>query len=149
MSNKRSILRATLFLAAMSVSLTLAGAARAQNASAQFVGKFTLTSPVNWGKSTLSPGTYTLRIDSIGFPVMASISKDNSAFAIRVMSLATSDCRSGSNALRLEFRKGALAVQSLVLADLKTVLIYDQSSALENVEEARANDNMQVLVARK
>ena len=149
MNTKRSILRVTVFLAAMAASLGLAGAARAQDVSARFVGKFTLTSPVHWGKSTLPPGTYNLRINSTGSPVMADISNDTSTFSIRIISLGTSDYHNGSNALRLEVRKGALMVQSLVLADLHTVLIYDASPARENVEEARANASVPVLVSRK
>jgi hypothetical protein len=43
---------------------------------------------------------------------------------------------------------GSLAVQSLVLADLHTVLIYDASPVRQSVREARA-DSTVVLVARK
>jgi hypothetical protein len=148
MNIKRSILRATFFLAALVVSLTLAGAARAQGA---FVGKFKLTSQVSWSKSTLAPGTYSIRIDSTTMPIMAFISRDDStsSFAIRVMSLAYSDYHNGPNALRLKVRNGALVVQSLVLADLETVLIYDPSPAREKVEEVHAAPSVLVLVARK
>jgi hypothetical protein len=148
MNSKRSILRATLFLAAMAASLMLTSAARAQSV---FVGKFTLTSPVSWGKSTLPPGTYSIHLDSTTSHSMAFISRDDStsSFAIRVMSIATGDYRNGSNALRLKARKNALVVQSLVLADLKTVLLYDPSAAQESLEEARVDTSVPVLVARK
>ena len=151
MNIMRSILQTTFFLAAMAASLALAWAARAHDISARFVGKFTLTSPVQWGKSTLRPGTYSIRIESTNHPVKAYISRDDSTsyFAIRVVSFATDDYRSGSNALHLEFRKGSLVVHSLALADLKTVLIYDASPAPKNVEDARANTSIPVLVARK
>jgi hypothetical protein len=148
MNSKRSILRATLFLAAMATSLFIASAARAQDA---FVGKFTLTSPVSWGKSTLPPGTYRIRIDSTARPSTAFITRNDSSspFAILVMSIATGDYRSGSNVLRLKARKGALVVHSLVLADLQKELLYEPSAARESVEEARVDTTVPVLVARK
>jgi hypothetical protein len=148
MNLKRSILQATFFLAAMAASVILASAARAQNV---LVGKFTLTSPVSWGKSTLPPGTYSIRIDSTASPIMAFISRDDStsSFAIWVKSIATQDYRNGSNALRLKVRKGALVVHSLVLADLNRELLYEPSAAQESVEEARVDPSVPVLVARK
>jgi hypothetical protein len=141
MNLKRSILQATFFLAVIAASLTLAGAARAQDA---FVGKFTLTSPVSWGKSTLPPGTYSIRIDSTARPIIAFINRadSTSSFAILVMSTSTRDYRNGSNALRLKVRKGALVVHSLVLADLNKVLLYEPSAAKESVEEARVDSSV-------
>ena len=149
MNLKRSILQATFFLTALAASLTLAGAARAQGVFPVFVGKFTLTSTVHWGKTTLPPGTYSLSIYSIGWPVMATIRNENSTVATRVLSVASGDSRFGSNLLRLKpTGDGSLAVQSLVLADLHTVLIYDASPVRQSVREARA-DSTVVLVARK
>jgi hypothetical protein len=149
MNLKQSILQATFFVAALAASLVLAGPARAQEISPSFVGRFTLTAPVQWGKSTLPPGTYTLRIDSTNRPIMATIRNDRSTFAIRVMSLASSDCHNGPDALHLKVRHGSLVVQSLALADLDTVLIYDPSPTQERVEEAHADPTVPVLVARK
>ncbi|HEV8075622.1 MAG TPA: hypothetical protein VGP66_07225 [Candidatus Acidoferrum sp.] len=149
MNLKRPILQATLFLAALAASLILPCAARAQAVSTRFVGKFTVTSPVHWGKATLPPGTYSLRIDSTTLPIMAIIRSDSSTFAIRVITVATSDYHNGSNALRLNVRNGSLVVHSLALADLDTVLIYDPSPAQEEVEEAHAGPTVSVLVARK
>jgi hypothetical protein len=148
MNSKRSILRATLFLAAMAASLILANAARAQHA---FVGKFTLTSPVSWGKSTLPPGTYRIRVDSTVTRDVAFISRDDStsSFAILVMSIATGAYRNGSTALHLKVRKGAFVVHSLVLADLNRELLYEPSAAQKSVEEARVDASVPVLVAKK
>jgi hypothetical protein len=145
---KRSILQATFFLAALAASLTLAGAARAQNVSPSFVGKFTLTSTVLWGKTTLPPGTYDLRIYGTALPVMAFIHNDQYTVSTRVMSGVTEDYTSGSNALHLKTKNGHIVVQSLTLADLKTVVVFEPSAARERVEEARA-DSTVVLVARK
>ena len=147
MNSKRSILRSTLFLAAMAASLILASAARAQHA---FVGKFTLTSPVSWGKSTLPPGTYSIRVDSTGSRYVAFINRDDStSFGALVLTIATSDYRNGSNALHLKVQKGALVVHSLVLADLKKVLVYERSAPRESIEEARLDASVPVLVAKK
>ena len=148
MNSKRSILRATLFLAAMAASLTLAGAARAQEA---FVGKFTLPSPVSWNKTSLPAGTYSIRIESTAAFPMADISRDDStsSFRMRVMCIGIGDYRNGSSALHLTGRKGALMVHSLVLADLKKEIVYERSVPRESIEEARVNASVPVLVAKK
>jgi hypothetical protein len=149
MNSKRSILRATLFLAAMAASLTLASAARAQEA---FAGKFTLTSPVSWNKTTLPAGTYSIHIESTtAFPIMADISRDDStsSFRTRVLCIGIGDYRNGSSALHLTGRKGALVVHSLVLANLKKEIVYERSVPRESIEEARVNASVPVLVAKK
>ncbi|HET6929366.1 MAG TPA: hypothetical protein VFI45_03530 [Candidatus Acidoferrum sp.] len=142
-------LQATFLLAALAASLILAGSARAQGISQVFVGKFTLTSTVHWGKGTLPPGSYTLRIDSTTRPVMATIHNDRYTVAARVMTRAIEDYTGGSNALQLKTRDdGQLVVRSLVVADLDMVLVFEPLSRRERVEEARA-DSAVVLVARK
>ena len=148
MNAKRSILQATFCLAVLAASMIFAGAARAQAVSPAFVGKFTLSSTIHWGKSTLPPGTYTLRIDSTTLPVMATIHNDHYTVSARVMTSAIQGYASSSNALQLKTRDGHLVVQSLVLADLDMVLFFDPSPARERVEETRA-DSTVVLVARK
>lgn len=149
MNSKRSILRATLYLAAMVVSLLIADVARAQIISPQFVGKFTLTSPVRWGKGTLPPGTYTLRIHPVSLPVIATVYNDRDAVVATVMTGVKEDYTSGTNALHLKIKNGQTVVQSLVLADLNTVLVFDPSPKRERVEEAKAAPSFSVLVARK
>ena len=148
MNFKRSILQATFLLAALAASLTLAGAARAQYISPQFVGKFTLTSPVHWGKSTLPPGNYTFRIDSASRPILATIRNDRDIHVATVLTRGTEDYTRGPNALQLKTRNGQVVVQSLVLADLNMVLVFEPSPAHQRIEEARA-DSTVVLVARK
>jgi len=148
MNFKRSIQQATFLLAALVASLTLAGAARAQYISPQFVGKFTLTSTIHWGKSTLPPGNYTVRIDSTSLPIMATIRNDSYTLVATVVTRGIDDYTKGSNALQLKTRNGQVVVQTLVLADLKMVLVFDPSPAHERVEQAR-EDSTVVLVARK
>ena len=148
MKLKRSILQATFFLAIIAASLTLAGPARAQAVSVRFSGKFTLTSPVRWGKATLPPGTYGLSIDSVSRPIIATIRNDRDTHVATVMTLTIEDYSRGSNALQLKTRNGQAVVQSLVLGDLNMILVFDPSPAHERVEEARVNSTV-VLVARK
>lgn len=148
MNRKRSILQATFFLAALVASLFFAGTTRAQTISTAFEGKFTLTSTVRWGKGTIPPGTYTLRIESATSPIRATIYNDRDIVVARVISRAIEDYTGGSNALKLKTREGQFVVQSLVLADLDMVLVFDPSRTRERVEEARA-DSSAVLLARK
>jgi len=151
MNFKRSILQATFSLVTLAASLTLADTARAQAFfTPQFVGHFTLTSTVHWGTSALPPGNYTLRVESLPLShIMATtIRSENYTVAICVMSVSSGDYHGGSNALQLKTRNGQAVVQSLVLADLKMVLVFDPSPAHERIEEARANSTV-VLVARK
>jgi hypothetical protein len=148
MNFKRSIQQATFLLAALVASLTLAGAARAHYISPQFVGKFTLTSPAHWGKSTLPPGNYTLHINSISSPIVVRVLNDQDTLVATVVTRSIDDYTKGSNALQLKTRNGQVVIQSLVLADMKMVLVFDPSPAHQRIEEARAESTV-VLVARK
>lgn len=149
MDTIQSIQRGAILLAALVMSLMTAGAARAQSVSPSFRGKFTLTTPVHWGKSVLQPGEYTICVDSMASPSLAFIQKEGSVFAVRVMSGVSNRYQGNSDALELKVKNGEFVVQALVLADLKTALVYDSSFGKQNVEEARANASMPVLVARK
>lgn len=149
MRNMRSIQRRAMLLAALVMTLMTAGAARAQHVPSSYVGKFTLTTPVHWGKSVLQPGEYTIYIESTSSPNLALIEKDGSVFAFRVMSAVSNRYQGNSDALQLRVKDGEFVVQALVLADLKTALVYDSSIDKQNVEEARANTRIPVLVARK
>ena len=129
-------------------SKPFACAAKAQYISPQFVGKFTLTSTVQWGKGALPPGNYTLRINSISSPIMVSVLNDRDTLVATVMTRSIADYTRGPNALQLKTRNGQAVVQSLVLADLNMVLTFEPSPAHEKVKEARADSSV-VLVARK
>lgn len=145
----QSFRKAAMLLAALAVSLMTPGRAPAQHVRPAFLGKFTLTTPVHWGGSVLQPGEYTIRIDSTASLGRALISNKDSTFAIRVLNRASEDYRGGPDALQLRVKNGELVVRALVLADLNRVLIYDSSLDKRNVEEARNNASVPVLVARK
>ena len=149
MNSRRFILRATLFLFALAATSVLASSARAQAISPEFVGNFTLISPVHWGNGTLPAGHYTLRIESMRSPIMVSIRNDRNIHVIFAMSLATEDYISGPDALQLTTKNGQPVVQSLVLGELNRVLVFEPSPKHKRVEEAQAEVNAAVLVARK
>jgi len=149
MYTKKPILWAVKFLTVLALILTAKGTALAQDVPPSFLGKFTLTAPVHWGKSVLQPGDYTICIDSMASPSLVLINKEGSAFAVRVMSGVSNDYRGGSDALQLKVKNGEFVVHALVLADLKRVFIYDSFLEGQNVEEVRASASLPVLAARK
>jgi len=142
----------TLVVLGLLGSFCVAGTADAQMGSAIYVGKFTLKSPVLWGDCDLQPGTYTMTIRSTGQPTVALIRDSEGRAVTHVMSGARSGKANGVNALLLRERDGQLRVHSLVLTDLKMVLIYDPSLAQENAKEtreARAGQTVPVVWAKQ
>jgi hypothetical protein len=138
-----------LLVAALLTSLLFAGTARAQGQSPAYVGKFTLTYQIHWGKSVLQPGNYTITIRSTGTPIIALIRNVNGDAVTHVMSGARSENTNGANALLIKEKDGQLSVHSLALADLGMVLIYDPSLAQEKVQEARVSHTVPVIWAKK
>jgi hypothetical protein len=138
-----------LLVAALVTSLFFVGTARAQGQSPAYVGKFTLTYQIHWGKSVLQPGNYTITFKSIGTPIIASIYNVDGNAVTFVMSGARSGNTNGMNALLIKEKDGQLRVHSLALADLGMVLIYDPSLARETVQEARVSQTVPVMWAKK
>jgi hypothetical protein len=60
-----------MLFAVLSVGLIFAGTAQAQIPT--FTGKFTLTHQVQWSRTVLQPGDYTVTIESIKAPAAALI----------------------------------------------------------------------------
>src|SRR5215472_12871449 len=102
----KSVLKTAFFLAALATSLTFACAAKAQYISPQFVGKFTLTSTVQWGKGALPPGNYNLRVNLTATPIMATVRNDSGNLVATVMTRSIADYTRGPNALQLKTRNG-------------------------------------------
>ena len=138
-----------MMLATLVLSLLFVGTARAQGDLTVYFGKFTLTQQVQWGKSVLPPGNYTITIKSTTLPVIALVQKDDGHAAIRVMSGVRDVKTNGVNALLVKEKDGQPTVHSLSLAQLGMVLVYDPSLAHETVQEARVNRSVPVLWARK
>ena len=150
--SKRSIISISLrllTLAALLTSLFFVGTARAQGQSPAYVGKFTLTNQIHWGKSVLQPGNYTITFKSTGTPIIASIYNVDGNAVTFVMSGARSVNTNGMNALLIKEKDGQLRVHSLALADLGMILIYDPSLARETVQEARVSKTIPVTWAKK
>ena len=138
-----------LLVAVLLTSLFFVGTALAQGQSPAYVGKFTLTYQIHWGKSVLQPGNYTITIKSTGAPIIALIRKADGDPVTNVMSGGRSGNTNGVNGLLIKEKDGQLIVHSLALADLGMVLIYDPTLAREKVQEARVSQTVPVMSAKK
>jgi len=148
MERKQRMAGTALLMAALLTSLFFVGNAGAQ-APPAYVGTFTLTNQIHWGKSVLQPGNYTITMKSVGNPIIALVRKADGDAVTYVMSRARSENTSGVNALLIKEKDGQLRVHSLALADLGMVLIYDPSLARETVQEARVSQTIPVMWAKK
>lgn len=145
-ANQR-VARIRMLLASLIVSLLCVNTVQAE--LSVYRGQFTLPYQVHWGKSVLEPGDYTITIQSIGIPIVASISKADGSGGILVVTGVRSEPTNGVNALLLKDKDGQLTVHSLSLANLRMVLIYDRSLARESVQEARVSRTVPVMWAKK
>ena len=149
MQRNRKLTETTLLVAALLTSLLVVGTPRAQGQSPAYVGKFTLSHQVVWGKSVLQPGNYTITIKSTGMPIVALVRNVDGGAVTYVMSVVESDHTNGANALLIKEKDGQFRVHSLALSDLGMVLIYDPILARETVQEARASQTVPVMWAKK
>jgi hypothetical protein len=149
MERKQRMAGTAILVAVLLTSLLSVGTARAQGQSPAYVGTFTLTNQIHWGKSVLQPGNYTITMKSVGNPIIALVRKADGDAVTYVMSRARSENTSGVNALLIKEKDGQLTVHSLALADLGMVLIYDPTLAREKVQEARAGQTVPVTWAKK
>ncbi|MGB9243149.1 MAG: hypothetical protein WCC03_07340 [Candidatus Acidiferrales bacterium] len=149
MARNQRIARTAVVVAALLASLFSVGAAWAQGQSPAYVGTFTTTNQIQWDKTVLQPGAYTITIESTGSPIVASIRNAKGNAVTHVVSGAHTGKTNGVNALLIKERNGQLEVHSLALADLGMVLIYDPVLAQEAVREARASKTVPVIWAKK
>ena len=145
MERSQRMVGSTLLLAALLLSLFLAGTARAQAQRPAFVGKFTLTQQIHWGQSVLGPGKYTVCINSTVAPVIGIIRDSNGDAVSFLVSQASSGEKEGVNALLIKEKDGQPTVHSLALADLGMILIYDTSLAHGRTQEARVTQTVPVV----
>jgi autotransporter adhesin len=138
-----------MLFAALSISLILAGIAQAQLGLPTFTGKFRLTNQVQWDKTVLQPGDYTITIESIGTPAAVLIRDSKGRPVARLISGIDDGKTSARNALLLKEKGGQLRVYSLALASLGKVLVYDPALAREAVMEARAPQTVPVMLAKR
>ena len=149
MRKNQTMAGTALLVTVLLASFFCPGNARAQGVSPAYVGKFTLTQQIHWGKGVLQPGNYTITIKSMGSPVIATIRTADGNAVTAVMAAARSGNTNGASALLIGEKNGRMNVYSLALADLGTVLIYDPALAREAVQETRANQTVPVTWAKK
>jgi hypothetical protein len=136
----------TLF-AALSVGLIFVGIAQAQIPT--FTGKFTLTTQVQWSRTVLQPGDYTVTIESISAPTATLIRDSSGRPVARFISRIDSGKTSTGNALLIREKGEQLRVYALALASLGKVLVYDSVLAHEQIMEARAPQTLPVMLAKR
>ncbi len=138
-----------ILLAALGISLMMAEVAPAQVNIPIFTGKFTLTNQIQWNKTVLQPGNYTIAIGSMGSP-MSVLIRDARGRPVAQFISGINDGKTGrGNALLLKEKSGQLCVYSLELASLGRVLIYDRSLQREAVLEAHAPQTVPVMLAKR
>jgi len=136
-----------MLFAAVSIGLIFAGIAQAQIPA--FTGKFTLSTQVQWNRTVLQPGDYTITIESISAPAAALIRDSSGRPVARFISRIDSGKTSTGNALLIKEKDGQLHVYALALANLGKVLVYDPALSREAVLEARAAQTVPVTLAKR
>ena len=136
-----------MLFAAVSIGLFIVGMAQAQLST--FTGKFTLTTQVQWDKTVLQPGDYTVTIESISAPAAALIRDGSGRPVARFISAIDGGKTSARNELLIREKGGQLRVYSLALGDLRRTLVYDPALAREAVLEARAPKTVPVTLAKR
>lgn len=149
MRTNRVLAIARMFLVALVVAPLFVSSARAQGVDTVYRGAFTLTQQINWGKSVLRPGHYTMTIASIGNPVVVKVENEDTGESFRVVTGVREETTAGASALFLQAKNGGAAVQSLSLPQVGIVLIYESGPAREQVLEAHAGQVVPVLLAKK
>ena len=136
-----------VLFATLSIGVIFAGIAQAQIPT--FTGKFTLTTQVQWNRTVLQPGDYTVTIESINAPVAALIRDSSGRPVARFISRIDSGKTSARNALFIQEKDGQPRVYALALANLGKVLVYDPALSREAVLEARAAQTVPVTLAKR
>jgi len=147
-SNSR-IQRSQVLAAALLMSLFFIATSQAQTELTVFAGKFTLTDQVQWGKTVLQPGDYTIIIGSGSMPVSVMVRDSRGRAVARFISGIDSGKTSARNALLIKEKGGQMHVYSLELASLRKVLVYDRALARAAVLDARAPQTVPVQLAER
>jgi hypothetical protein len=135
--------------AALLMSLFFMATSQAQNDLVVFAGKFTLTDQVQWGKTVLHPGNYTIIIGSSRMPNLVLVRDSRGRAVARFMSAIDGGKTSSRNALLLQEKGGQMHVYSLELASLGKVLVYDPALARAAILEARMPQTVPVVLAER
>jgi len=136
-----------VLFAALSMGLILAGIAQAQIPT--FTGKFTLTHQVQWSRTVLQPGDYTVTIAGMSAPTFVLIGDASGRPVAYFLGQVDDGKATGGNALLVGEKDGRQRVYALALADLKKMLVYDRAMAKEEVTEAHAPQTVPVTLAKR
>jgi len=138
-----------MFLVALVITPLFVGSARAQGtADSAYLGKFTLTHQICWGRSLLRPGHYTLTITSSSSPVIVKVQNEDTGESFRVITSVHEEKTSGINGLFLRTKNGQRTVHSLSVPEIGMVLIYEPALAHEPVLETCASQVVPVQLAK-
>lgn len=135
--------------AALLMSLFFIATSQAQTDLPVFAGKFTLTDQVQWGKTVLQPGDYTIIIGSGSMPTRVLVRDSRGRAVAGFISGIDSGKTSARNALLIKEKGGQMHVYSLELASLGKVLVYDRALARAAVLDARAPQTVPVQLAER
>lgn len=125
-SNGKISLRSTIFFLALGLTL-VPGRAAAQDVLPMAEGKFTLSSEVRWEKAVLSPGNYSLSVDSVSSSTpfaIITISDDKRIVATFMSIGRRKETVSGSGALNLILSGDMPMVRSLDLPEVGVVFNF-------------------------
>jgi hypothetical protein len=127
---------------ALAVILLMAAVASAEPV---YQGKFTLSSPVRWGKATLPAGEYSVLLRTNTLPAIATVRAKNGA-EVFVMPIELSrEAVHGPSALVVSVRGNQATVKSLRLAEAGLVLHYQPTPQKgKGVEEAATEQQITV-----
>ena len=140
----------TMMFAVLCISVMMTGVSHAQGDVPSFAGRFTLTTPVQWGKTILQPGDYTVTLESRSAGMTVAFVRNSKGSSVgNFMSGINNEKKDGRDALLLQEKGGQLRVYSLELASLKKVLVYDPALARQAVMEAHAPQAVPVMVAKR
>jgi hypothetical protein len=137
-----------VLVTALLMSLSFIATLQAQTELPPFTGKFTLTTQVQWNKTLLQPGDYTIAIATHG-ATFALVRDSEGRPVARFISAIDGGGTSDGNALLIREKGGQLRVYSLELASLGRVLVYDPALAREAVMEARVFQKVPVMLAKR
>jgi hypothetical protein len=134
----------------LAVAITTCGFTAAANAQPSYVGKFTLTHEVHWGKAVLPAGQYFIRVDSTSAP--AKISSMSGSQAMVYTELPTiADSEKGGTYLTITTQGHESRVRSLNEPGLGKLVIFAPLTKSEREILAKAGQiqTVPVIVARK
>ncbi len=135
------------WFAILSIGLIFTGIGQAQIPT--FTGKFTLTHQVQWNRTLLQSGDYTVTIESISLPVVALIRDSSGRPVARFISSIDSGKTSTGNALFIREKDGQPCVYALALTSLGKLFVYDSVLAHQEMMESRVPQTVPIMLAKR